>query len=249
MVKTDITGFYLQEPSLKMLFNEHPTASGATFLRKMIKNFLLAEIEFCKKQPGLEKLVEKLTNIEDTFFDRISATCVRAEDDFNVILHGDLWSNNIMFKYDDNGDIEDTVLVDFQMCNYGPPALDLTYCLYTSSDNDISELDWDMLVQYYYDELRTMLKKLNYSKKILSLMEFNAQIIMRGMYASSIGIICEAGRIMENVGEDGAANFIVDDAAEYRLNMLLNPQVVPKIVKLLKYFDRKGYYDSDDCQY
>lgn len=229
-----------------MLFNEHGTVSGANFLGKMITNFVVAEREFCKTQAGLEKLVGKLTKIEDTFYDRICSTCVRDDNDFNVILHGDLWSNNIMFKYNDNGEIEDTVLVDFQICYFGPPALDVTYCLYTSSNNEISELDWDMLVQYYYDELRTTLKKLNYSKKVPSLMEFNAQIIMRGMFAASVGIICEAGRILENVGDDGAAKFVTDEAAEYRLNMLMNPKVVPKIVKYLKYFDRRGYYESDD---
>lgn len=211
----------------------------------MIQNFLLAQIEFCKTRPDLQKVAKKLTNIQGSFFDRMSATCVRDEDDFNVILHGDLWANNVMFKYDDNGEIEDTILVDFQICNYGPPALDVTYCLYTSSDDAISEVDWEMLVQHYYDKLRDMLAKLNYSKKFLSLMEFNAQIIMRGMYASSLGIICEAGRILENVGDNGVLNFIVDEAAEYRLKMLRNPKVEPKIVKLLKFFDRKGYYDND----
>lgn len=215
----------------------------------MVTNFVKAEREFCKTQPGLEKLVEKFTNIEDTFYDRICATSVRDDNEFNVILHGDLWSNNIMFKYDDvTGDVEDTVLVDFQICYYGPPALDVTYCLYTSSHNDVAELDWEMLVQHYYDELRATLTKLNYSKKVPSLMEFNAQMIMRGMFGASAGVVCEAGRMLENVGDDGVANFIVDGAAEYRLNMLLNPKVAPKIVKLLKYFDRRGYYDSDDCQ-
>lgn len=214
----------------------------------MIKNFVVAERDFCKTQPGLEELVEKFTKIEDSHYDRICATSVRDDNDFNVILHGDLWSNNIMFKYGDNGDAVDTVLVDFQICYYGPPALDVTYCMYTSSNNDVSELDWDMLVQHYYNELRTTLRKFNYSKKVPSLMEFNAQIIMRGLYGAAVGVVCEAGRMLENVGDDGLANFVSDEAAEYRLNMLLNPKVAPKIVKLLKYFDRKGYYESDDFQ-
>lgn len=241
--------FFFQEPSIKKFFNEHGAVTGAAFVRKMVKNFVVAEREFCKTQPGLEKLVEKLTKIEDTFYKRICATTVRDDNDFNVILHGDLWANNIMFKYDDNGEVEDTVLVDFQICYYGPPALDVTYCMYTSSHNDVSELDWDMLVQYYYDELRTTLKKFNYSKKVPSLMEFNTQIITKGMYGASIGVVCEAGRMLENVGENGLTNFVNDEAAEYRLNMLLNPKVAPKIVKLLKYFDRRGYYESDDLQY
>lgn len=212
----------------------------------MVTNFLLAEIEFCKIQPGLEKLAEKLSKIEGNFYDRVCAACVRGESDFNVILHGDLWSNNIMFKYNANGEPDVAVLVDFQICYYGSPALDITYSFYTSSHNDVSESDWEELIQYYYDELRTTLQKLNYSKKIPSLMQFHTQIILKGLYGACAGIICEAGRILENVGDDGVANFVSDDAAEYRLNMLLNPKVASKIVKLLKYFDRRGYYDNDD---
>lgn len=216
----------------------------------MTTNFVVAKREFCKTQPGLEKLCEKFSKIENTFFDRICASTVRDDNDFNVVAHGDLWSNNIMFKYNDNGEVEDAVLVDFQICYFGPPALDVTHCLYTSSHNDVSESDWDMLVQYYYDELRATLKKLNYHKKIPSLMEFNAQMIMKGMYAASMAIVCEAGRMMENFGDGdgGLVNYVIDEAAEYRLNMLLNPKAAPKIVKLLKYFDRIGYYECDDSQ-
>lgn len=225
------------------MFNEHRTVTGSEFLSKMIKHFVIAKRKFCEKQPGLEQLAEKFAKIEDKIYDRLCAACTSEENDFNVILHGDLWSNNIMFKYNDNGDVVDTVLVDFQLCSYGPPVLDVTYTLYTSSNSDIEESDFDMLAQYYYDELKSTLTKLNYSKNIPSLAEFNNQIILKGIYGAYIGVICEAGRVMENVGEDGVSVYVNDDAAECRLNMLLNPIVQPKIVKLLKYFDRRGYYE------
>ncbi|XP_037043490.1 uncharacterized protein LOC119079604 [Bradysia coprophila] len=238
-----------KEPSLKKHFDQHGTVTGSDFIRKLVSNFLIAQAEFCKKQPGLEKLAEKFNIVKDTIYDRIAASCARDDNDLNVILHGDVWSNNIMFKYGDNGEVEDTVLVDFQICYYGPPVLDVTYCLYTSSHIDVSESDWDMLVQYYYEELRSTLAKLNYQKKVPSLTEFNVQIILRGMYAASMGIITQSSRMLENVSENGLADLIRDDKAEHRLNMLLNPKVIPTIIKLLKYFDRRGYYEGDDFQY
>lgn len=236
-------------PSLKTLFNEHGTVTGEAFLRKMVTNFLVAKIEFCKTQPDLQELVTKFTKIKDIFYDRMSAASVRNENDFNVILHCDLWSNNVMFKYDADGELEDAVIVDFQVCYYGPPALDITYTLYTSSHNDVSDTDWDMLIQYYYVELRKTLNNFNYSKKVPSLVECQAQILKRGLYGAWAGIVCEALRMLDNVDENGLSSWINDDAAEYRLNMLLNPKVVPKIVKLLKYFDRRGYYECENFQY
>ena len=53
----------------------------------------------------------------------------------DTCCHGDFWSNNIMFKYDAEGKVKDTVLVDFQLINYGHPAYDVLYLLYISADS------------------------------------------------------------------------------------------------------------------
>ena len=53
----------------------------------------------------------------------------------DTCCHGDFWSNNIMFKYDKDGNVNGTVLVDFQMINYGHPAYDVLYLLYISADS------------------------------------------------------------------------------------------------------------------
>ena len=53
----------------------------------------------------------------------------------DTCCHGDFWSNNIMFKYDKDGNVNGAVLVDFQLINYGHPAYDILYLLYISSDS------------------------------------------------------------------------------------------------------------------
>merc|ERR1719323_2144341 len=58
----------------------------------------------------------------------------------DTCCHGDFWSNNIMFKYDAEGKVKDTVLVDFQLINYGHPAYDVLYLLYISAD---SQYEWE----------------------------------------------------------------------------------------------------------
>ncbi|EFN64731.1 hypothetical protein EAG_15426 [Camponotus floridanus] len=43
----------------------------------------------------------------------------------------------MMFKYNDDGKPIDHVFVDFQLCYYGSPAIDLIYFLSTSPSLDV----------------------------------------------------------------------------------------------------------------
>lgn len=45
----------------------------------------------------------------------------------HTLTHGDFWSNNIMFAYDDEGTVKDLIIIDYQLVNYGHPAYDLVY--------------------------------------------------------------------------------------------------------------------------
>jgi thiamine kinase-like enzyme len=68
-----------------------------------------------------------------------------------VIIHGDCWNNNFMFKHSpDNGSLPIKVaMLDWQMSNYSSPILDLSYFLFTCiSEEDIEDLD-DILRLYY----------------------------------------------------------------------------------------------------
>jgi aminoglycoside phosphotransferase (APT) family kinase protein len=57
----------------------------------------------------------------------------RRESGFNVLIHGDLWVNNILF-----GGLEDAVrLVDFQLTHFTSPVLDLLYFIVTSATIEV----------------------------------------------------------------------------------------------------------------
>lgn len=43
---------------------------------------------------------------------------VRKSENFNVLNHGDMWVNNIMFKYTEDNVVENAKLVDFQLTRY-----------------------------------------------------------------------------------------------------------------------------------
>ena len=53
-----------------------------------------------------------------------------------------------MFKYDKDGNVNGTVLVDFQLINYGHPAYDILYLLYISGDSQFRYLKLDETILY-----------------------------------------------------------------------------------------------------
>lgn len=78
----------------------------------------------------------------------------------NVINHGDLWSNNIMFNKRSNPD--QCILVDYQMARYVPPCFDFLSFLYLTTTENFHETHFDSLADLYYN---TFEKELN-NKKI-----------------------------------------------------------------------------------
>jgi len=85
-------------------------------------------------------------------------------DEFNALNHGDGWSNNIMFQYNDKNEILNTYFVDLQIPKWGTVAQDLYYFLISSTSLDIKTLKFDYFIWFYHSELVKHLKILNYSK-------------------------------------------------------------------------------------
>lgn len=52
----------------------------------------------------------------------------------DTLTHGDFWSNNILFSYSEDGSVEDLIIIDYQLINYGHPAYDLVYFIYLNTD-------------------------------------------------------------------------------------------------------------------
>jgi len=75
----------------------------------------------------------------------------------DTCCHGDFWSNNIMFKYDSDEKVTDTILVDFQLINYGHPAYDVLYMLYISTDLEFRNAHMTECLDTYWNTLSTYL--------------------------------------------------------------------------------------------
>lgn len=70
----------------------------------------------------------------------------------NVLSHGDLWSNNIMFKETSGGQWR-SILVDFQAFRYAPPVLDLLSLFHLTTNRKFRCNHQAELIKFYHKML------------------------------------------------------------------------------------------------
>ncbi|CAO1298164.1 unnamed protein product [Diamesa serratosioi] len=102
---------------------------------------------------------------------------------FQVLNHGDMWTNNFMFKNNSEGRPIDVKLIDYQMSYWASPAGDLIKFQITSVQDDIKVDQFDNLIYLYHTNLVESLKELKYDKVIPTLEEIHADILENRHFA------------------------------------------------------------------
>ncbi|XP_068895352.1 uncharacterized protein [Tenebrio molitor] len=80
--------------------------------------------------------------------------------EFHVILHGDCWTNNLMFQYQKGTNRPTHVcIIDWQLSGLASPVMDLSYFIYTCTDTEANK-DVRDLLKIYYESLEGCLRQL-----------------------------------------------------------------------------------------
>lgn len=103
----------------------------------------------------LNEPIAKLTNLSGKVFETMSERVLNNPDDWSVVGSGDLWINNLMFRYDGCEQVESVKFIDLQAVRYTSPVIDILHFLYTSTDKQLRHDSLDQLLSDYQSTLLT----------------------------------------------------------------------------------------------
>lgn len=154
------------KPEFIEKLGKHPIYDRENAASEMIKNSACMFTKAVKTWDGFEDFEEKSRRVLETIRDDVCDVAVPRKDILNVLNHGDLWLNNMMFKYDSDGNIVDFRLVDFQQSFYGTPVMDLLYFLFSSANQEVRENRLDELFSAYLETLNSVLEQLSCEERL-----------------------------------------------------------------------------------
>lgn len=215
---------------------------GLEHFYPLFKNTMSQLAETAESWAGCEVYAAKLHKLEKYVIEKAFDIFTWNEDDFNVLTHGDTWINNFLYKYDDDGQLEDCLMVDFSTGYFGEPGIDLVYLLYGSTSDDIKEAEFDRLIHDYHEELVDVLKKLGYKKKLPSIVDLQISMLRKGLYGVMFSIFLIPIRLLKDVENADLGSLLnsSDEAKAFRTMLFNSPGYQARMSYLLSYFDRKG---------
>jgi thiamine kinase-like enzyme len=112
------------------------------------------------RKEGFDKealLVEQICDNDGKFFvymnDMLSGGMKNA-----VISHGDCWTNNMLFSYDQDNKLKGIKFLDFQLSRCAPRCIDLAYFLHSSIPIPNLNTKEEDFLRIYLDEFKRFLK-------------------------------------------------------------------------------------------
>ncbi|KAH8295218.1 hypothetical protein KR018_008796 [Drosophila ironensis] len=205
-----------------------------------------AFIRYVKSQPELKKQYgAKLDRLIPNVMEYGSRCIEVGEEDLQTLIHGDCWTTNVMYRYDDEGNPSTVLPIDFQFSSWTSPVVDLHYLFSTSLKTEVFDREAE-LVQHHYCAMKETLEALSYKGRFPSLFEYQLQFERRRFMTVIFANTCQPFMVYEGTENPVFANLYQDTPEGIKIQdtMYTNLAVQNRIEKILPVLDAKGLLDS-----
>eukprot|EP00099_Drosophila_melanogaster_P023580 NP_651385.3 uncharacterized protein Dmel_CG10562 [Drosophila melanogaster] len=225
-------------PYPKILLQGFFKEESRPVMSEMIKGMGANFVKSCATYEGHEAYLDKVKALQPVAIDKIFEFAKVEPTEFNVLNHGDSWSNNIMFQYDAFGKIKEVYLVDYQLPKYGTVAQDLLYFLLSSTKLEDKLAKFDYYIKIYHDNLVEHLKILKYSKPIPSLRDIHLALFKYGYFGYTVATGVMSAVLLDPTDSASLENFI--GGSDFQMQLYNSPRYRKHIQAVMPWLLNRG---------
>lgn len=91
----------------------------------------------------------------------IAVDCLdpKAAEPAAVIVYGDAWQNNSMYRYDDQRKPIEINLLDWQIFRHSTPIIDIAYFIFCCTTKSVRDLHYNDFLRVYHDSLSAHIRR------------------------------------------------------------------------------------------
>ncbi|XP_037949823.1 uncharacterized protein LOC119680883 [Teleopsis dalmanni] len=201
---------------------------------------------------GLEDADKYIKNFPtfEQYWKCCQSTLDTSNNKFNVLTHGDFWSSNLMFNSLPDGEVDELLLLDFQICKWGSPAEDLLFFISISAAKDIRIKEFDHFVEIYYERLIECLKLLKFKQPLPQLREIQIEMFSKhNSFYAFFACFNHLFLVLLPSDKDSNINFLLRDDEEgekFRMRAFMNPAFKETMRDLYPFYYRRGLFNFQD---
>ncbi|EDW80962.1 uncharacterized protein Dwil_GK11807 [Drosophila willistoni] len=237
-LKGPYTQYYLQ-PKYGDSMREDIRPINVTFGNYLFKCLPLYE--------GYESYTAAVHKIQPKLIDLVHDMADPDPQDFNAINHGDLWTNNIMFRYDAESNApSETYFVDLQLPKITSVAWDLIYFLLGSPQLQLKLNHFDYFIKYYHDQLIEHLTLLKYpTEKLPSLRFLHMQLHKYGFVGYHTVLVLCPPLLLDRTNDANLTDFVTEteNGDDLKLRMYSNAKYKQHAGAILTWLHNRGALD------
>ncbi|XP_017048410.1 uncharacterized protein LOC108093017 [Drosophila ficusphila] len=196
--------------------------------------------------PGFERIAGKIGEYLRNQRANLERSQAPQENEIKVLNHGDLWVNNMLFKYDTQQKPQDLILIDFQLSVWGSPGIDLNYFFYTSLTLEVLRHRRPHLLRSYHARLAETLLSIDLGIPVPSYDQIVDEVRRREAYGffASYGIFPTVSQDKAQTADNNLENFKNEEFAKQKVHQMFGSRRLAETLRYsLPHFERAGVFE------